>query len=201
MQHNPAAFRRRFVSTLACAGLLVSLALSQTYRLGDWLVLKDPPTQTDAALVLGGDPYYERTGHAVRLLQEGLVTRLIFCGGEPGPGDHAVSLMQHAKELGAPDEALLIEDRSHSTRESVAFALPILQENGIRSLTLVTSPFHQRRTFLAARKSLGDDVMLVNSPADPSIWKQESWWRDWWSTKVVAMEYVKLAYYFARGWV
>jgi uncharacterized SAM-binding protein YcdF (DUF218 family) len=109
--------------------------------------------------------------------------------------------MQHARELGAPDESFLIEDRSRSTRESVEFAIPILQENHIRSLTLVTSPFHQRRTFLAARKSLGKNVTLVNSPADPSIWKQEGWWRDGWSTKVVLMEYVKLAYYFVRGWV
>ena len=183
------------------AGLLASLAFSQTYRLGNWLVLRDPPTRTDAALVLGGDPYYERTGHAVRLLQQGLVTRLIFCGGEPGPGDHALSLMRHASELGAPDEAFLIEDRSRSTRESVELALPIVQENHIRSLTLVTSPFHQRRTFLAAQKSLGDAVRLVNSPADPSVWKQEGWWRDGWSAKIVLSEYVKLAYYFARGWV
>jgi hypothetical protein len=54
---------------------------------------------------------------------------------------------------------------------------------------------------LAARQSFGDKVTLINSPADPSVWKRESWWRDWWSTKVVVMEYVKLAYYFARGWV
>jgi len=187
---------------LVLTGLLGSLALfTQTYRLGDWLVLRDPPTRTDAALVLGGDPYFERTGHAVRLLKKGLVTRLIFCGGEPGPGDHALSLMQHARELGAPEESLLIEDRSHSTRESVEFALPLLQENRIRSLTLVTSPFHQRRTFLAARKSLGNEVRLVNSPADPSFWKPDGWWQDWWSAKVVFTEYVKLVYYFLRGWI
>jgi len=178
-----------------------AIALSQTFRLGDWLVLRDPPTRTDAALVLGGDPYYERTGHAVRLLKEGWVKRLIFCGGEPGPGDHAQSLMQHARELGAPDEAFLIEDRSHSTRESVEFARSILRENDIHSLTLVTSPFHQRRAFLAARKSFGAEVTIVNSPADPSVWKQDGWWRDWWSTKAVFFEYVKLAYYFCRGWV
>jgi len=187
---------------LVLTGLLGFLALlTQTYRLGDWLVVRDPPTRTDAALVLGGDPYFERTGHAVRLLKKGLVTRLIFCGGEPGPGDHALSLMQHARELGAPEESLLIEDRSHSTRESVEFALPLLQQHGIRSLTLVTSPFHQRRAFLAARKSLGNEVRLVNSPADPSFWKPDGWWQDWWSAKVVFTEYVKLVYYFVRGWI
>ena len=200
MKRDPVTSHRKL--PLVLTGLLGSLALfTQTYRLGDWLVLRDPPTRTDAALVLGGDPYFERTGHAVRLLKKGLVTRLIFCGGEPGPGDHALSLMQHARELGAPEESLLIEDRSHSTRESVEFALPLLQENRIRSLTLVTSPFHQRRTFLAARKSLGNEVRLVNSPADPSFWKPDGWWRDWWSAKVVFTEYVKLVYYFVRGWI
>ena len=200
MKCDPVTSHRKL--PLVLTGLLGSLALfTQTYRLGDWLVLRDPPTRTDAALVLGGDPYFERTGHAVRLLKKGLVTRLIFCGGEPGPGDHALSLMQHARELGAPEESLLIEDRSHSTRESVEFALPLLQENRIRSLTLVTSPFHQRRTFLAARKSLGNEIRLINSPADPSFWTPEGWWRDWWSAKVVFTEYVKLAYYFVRGWI
>ena len=200
MKRDPVTSHRKL--PLVLTGLLGSLALfTQTYRLGDWLVLRDPPTRTDAALVLGGDPYFERTGHAVRLLKKGLVTRLIFCGGEPGPGDHATSLMQHARELGAPEGSLLVEDRSHSTRESVEFALPLLQENRIRSLTLVTSPFHQRRTFLAARKSLGNEIRLVNSPADPSFWKHEGWWRDLWSAKVVLSEYIKLAYYFVRGWI
>ena len=200
MKCDPVTSHRKL--PLVLTGLLGFLALlTQTYRLGDWLVVRDPPTRTDAALVLGGDPYFERTGHAVRLLKEGLVTRLIFCGGEPGPGDHATSLMQHARELGAPEGSLLVEDRSHSTRESVEFALPLLQENRIRSLTLVTSPFHQRRTFLAARKSLGNEVRLVNSPADPSFWTPEGWWRDWWSAKVVFTEYVKLVYYFVRGWI
>ena len=200
MKCDPVTSHRKL--PLVLTGLLGFLALlTQTYRLGDWLVVRDPPTRTDAALVLGGDPYFERTGHAVRLLKKGLVTRLIFCGGEPGPGDHALSLMQHARELGAPEESLLIEDRSHSTRESVEFALPLLQENRIRSLTLVTSPFHQRRTFLAARKSLGNEVRLVNSPADPSFWKPDGWWQDWWSAKVVFTEYIKLAYYFVRGWI
>ena len=200
MKCDPVTSHRKL--PLVLTGLLGFLALlTQTYRLGDWLVLRDPPTRTDAALVLGGDPYFERTGHAVRLLKKGLVTRLIFCGGEPGSGDHALSLMQHARELGAPEESLLIEDRSHSTRESVEFALPLLQENRIRSLTLVTSPFHQRRTFLAARKSLGNEIRLINSPADPSFWKPDGWWRDWWSAKVVFTEYVKLVYYFLRGWI
>ena len=200
MKCDPVTSHRKL--PLVLTGLLGFLALlTQTYRLGDWLVLRDPPTRTDAALVLGGDPYFERTGHAVRLLKKGLVTRLIFCGGEPGPGDHALSLMQHARELGAPEESLLIEDRSHSTRESVEFALPLLQENRIRSLTLVTSPFHQRRTFLAARKSLGNEIRLINSPADPSFWKPDGWWRHWWSARIVLTEYVKLVYYFVRGWI
>ena len=170
-------------------------------RPAEFLILQDPPTRSDAAMVFGGDPGYERTEHAVRLYQQGLVGRLILCGGQPGGGDHATSLMEHAVEKGLPGDRALLEDRSTSTHESVKFVTSILDSNKIRSVTLVTSPYHQRRVFLAARKSLGDEVTLINSPADPSFWTPEGWWRDPWSVKVVLSEYVKLAYYFAQGWV
>ena len=192
--------RRRLLLPI---GLLLGITLvwTQIDKLADLLVLRDPPTRSDVGVVFGGDPNYERTSHAVRLLQEGLVTRLILCGGEPGPGDHAMSLKKKAMERGVPSKNLLVEDRSVSTRESVEFIRPILEEHGFRSVTLVTSPYHQRRVFLAARKSLGENVTLINSPAEPSFWKPSGWWRNSLSARIVFSEYGKLAYYFFRGWI
>ena len=112
-----------------------------------------------------------------------------------------MSLKKKAMERGVPGKNLIVEDRSVSTREKVEFVRPILAEHGFRSVTLVTSPYHQRRAFLAARKSLGENVTLINSPADPSFWKPEGWWRDWKSVKIVITEYGKLAYYLSRGWI
>ncbi len=184
-------------------GLLLGMGLLalQIDTPADLLVLRDPPTRTDAALVFGGDLGFERTQHAVRLYKKGLVSRLVLCGGEPGGGDHASSLAKHAIARGVPADKLVLEDRSRSTHESVVFVLPILKSHKIRSLTLVTHPYHQRRAFLAARKSFGDQVTVFNSPAEPSFWKPEGWWRDSRSVRIVFTEYGKLAYYLSRGWI
>jgi uncharacterized SAM-binding protein YcdF (DUF218 family) len=166
-----------------------------------FLVLQDPPTATDAAMVFGGDPNFERTRHASRLFHEGLARRLIFCGGEPGPGDHAFGLMQVAKKSGVPVEKMIPEAQSRSTRESIEFVKPILEKHGIRSLTLVTSPYHQRRVFLSAQRTLSDTVQLINSPAEPSFWSPRGWWQSGKSIRIVFKEYGKLGYYYLRGWI
>ena len=196
-RHYPSRSQSLVLTLLVlCVGIL-----SQSNRAAELLVLRDPPTRTDAALVFGGDPGYERTAHAVRLYKKGLVDRLVLCGGEPGGGDHASSLAKHAIATGVPADKLVLEDRSRSTHESVVFVLPILKSHKIRSLTLVTHPYHQRRAFLAARKSFGNQVTVFNSPAEPSFWKPEGWWRDSWSVRIVFSEYGKLAYYLSRGWI
>lgn len=166
-----------------------------------WLVPLDPPMSTDAAMVFGGDPNYERTLHASRLFRDGQTQRLILCGGEPGPGDDAMSLQKVAVENGVPEDKILIEDQSTSTREAVVFSQPILAKEGVHSLTLVTSPYHQRRAFLVAKRILGNDIELVNSPANPSFWSPQGWWKTLSGIRIVLEEYVKLAYYFLRGWI
>ena len=190
-------------SQLAVLALLVLCAgiVSQRDRAAELLVLRDPPTLTDAAMVFGGDPGFERTEHAVQLYKKGLVGRLVLCGGEPGSGDHASSLAQHAIARGVPADKIVLEDRSKSTHESVVFVLPMLKSHKIQSLTLVTHPYHQRRVFLAARKSFGNEVKVFNSPADPSFWKPEGWWQSSGGVRIVLSEYGKLAYYLSRGWI
>jgi uncharacterized SAM-binding protein YcdF (DUF218 family) len=166
-----------------------------------WLIPLDPPTTTDAALVFGGDPAYERTLHAARLFRDGQTQLLILCGGEPGPGDHATSLQKVAMKNGVPADKTVLEDQSTSTREAVVYSKPVLEAEGVRSLTLVTSPYHQRRAYWVAKRIFGNDVKLVNSPAEPSFWSPLGWWKTWSGIRIVLEEYGKLAYYFLRGWI
>ena len=119
-----------------------------------WLVVADPPRAADAAVVLAGDPDYERTKTGARLLLEGQVRLLIVTGGEPGPGDSAASLRDVAIRAGVPPERIRMEQVSRSTHGSMEAIRPILEQEGIRSLAVVTSPYHQRRAVWAARKTL-----------------------------------------------
>lgn len=185
------------------AGLVAGVSMLWLFadRPAELLVLREPAVESDAALVLGGDPRFERTEHAVRLYERGLVGRLILSGGEPGPGDSAESLAHYAIARGVTEEDLVLEERATSTRESAVFVAPILERERIHALTIVTSPYHQRRAFLTTSHVLGRRVRLVNSPADPSFFQAAGWWKDRRSARVVLGEYVKLAYYALRGWI
>jgi uncharacterized SAM-binding protein YcdF (DUF218 family) len=178
----------------ALAGVSVALALAAVFAEAParWLVLKDPPQHADAALVLAGDPDYERTKTGARLLLDGEVRLLILTGGEPGPGDSAESLR-------VPAERIRMEQVSRSTHGSMEAIQPILEREHVLTLTVVTSPYHQRRAVWAARKSLRG-IRIVSHPADPAGWRPDGWWRTGWSRRIVLGEYAKLAYYVLRGW-
>jgi len=151
-------------------------------------------------VVLAGDPDYERTSMAALLVKTGQSRLLVLTGGEQGPGDSARSLEERALALGVPTEKIRIEAASHNTRESLVNVAPILAREGARSVALVTSPYHQRRAYLAARKAW-PGVAIRNRPASPSVWSPRGWWRTPWSRQVVLQEYGKLLYYALRGWV
>ena len=187
-------------STLPSA-LAVGLALAAVFadEPARALVACDTPRATDAALVLAGDPDYERTKTGARLVLAGEARLLILTGGEPGPGDSATSLRDEALAMGVPEGSIRMEQVSTSTHESLVAIRDILARERVRSLAVVTSPYHQRRASWAAKRTL-HGVAVVNRPADPSSWRPEGWWKTAWSRKIVFGEYLKLAYYILRGW-
>ncbi len=183
--------------SLAAVGLALAAVFAD--EPARWLVVESPPGAADVAVVLAGDPNYERTRTAVRLWHEGQVSLLIVTGGEPGPGDSAASLRDTALVLGVPRGRILMEEVSHSTHEAMVAVRPLLERLEVRRAAVVTSPYHQRRAYWAARRALGG-VEVVNRPADPSFWSPEGWWRDPFSRRIVLTEYGKLVYYVLRGW-
>jgi uncharacterized SAM-binding protein YcdF (DUF218 family) len=190
--------RRRLASLAVLATAVVGLLLSDLPA--HWLVLEDPPERVDAALVLAGDPYYERTGAGAALVRGGWARLLVVTGGEEGPGDSALSLREKAIALGVPPDRIRMETVSHSTREALLAAGPVLRAEQVASVALVTSPYHQRRTYLVARQALRG-LRLVNRPVRGSFWDSRRWWAHRESRRVVVSEYGKLAYYALRGWL
>lgn len=187
---------------MAVASLLVvgaSLAaLLDPVSPANWLILEDFPDRVDAAVVLAGDPNYERTLTAARLVLDGEAQLLILTGGEPGPGDSAQSLMAVALGAGVPSERIRLETVSLSTRSAFVAIRPILVRERVQSIAVVTSPYHQRRAYLAARRALAG-VEIYNRPADSS-WSPDGWWRTRRSRRIVVGEYGRLLYYWLRGW-
>jgi uncharacterized SAM-binding protein YcdF (DUF218 family) len=166
---------------------------------GHWLVVSDPPRAADAALVLAGDLDFMRTKRAARLLVDGQVRLLIVTGGEPSPGDSAESLREEAIRAGVPPDRIRMEQVSHGVHESMEAIRGILTEEQVRTLAVVTSPYHQRRAVWTARQTL-PGVAILSPPADALEWRPEGWWRTRGNRRIVLGEYAKLAYYLLRGW-
>ncbi len=184
------------------AAILAILAFLLSDAPARWLVLDDPlPPTFDAALVMAGDPGYERTTTAARLVVEGRARLLILTGGEPGPGDSASSLQAWALRKGVPEDRIRVESVSQGTHSSMLAIRPILDEENVRTLVLVTSPYHHRRAFQTAVRAFGPRVTVFNHPARPAGWKPGGWWRTSYSRRIVLSENVKLAYYALRGWI
>jgi uncharacterized SAM-binding protein YcdF (DUF218 family) len=180
--------------------VLLALAAVFADAPAEWLVLRDSPAPADAAIVLAGDPDYERTKSAARLLLRGEAGLLVLTGGEPGPGDSAESLRQVALALGVPPDRIRMEQVSHSTHEAMVAVRAFVERDGIRSLVVVTSPYHQRRAAWAARRTLAN-IRVISRPAEPSSWRPDGWWKTRRGRRIVFGEYAKLVYYGSRGWI
>jgi uncharacterized SAM-binding protein YcdF (DUF218 family) len=196
----PPRRRRRLAWLGAVAATLAGLALLARDLPGRLLAVADPLSPSDAIVVMAGDPDYERTTTAAALMRSGSGKTLILTGGEPGPGDSAESLRARALSLGVPAERIQVETTSHSTREAVLAVAPMVEALRARTVTVVTSPYHQRRAVAAARRAW-PGIEVRSHPASPSSWTAEGWWRSARGRRIVATEYMKLLYYGCRGWV
>lgn len=135
----------------------------------------DEAAPVDAIVVLGAAQYdgrpspqlAARLDHVVTLWNQGLADRVVVTGGNQ-PGDRfteASASRDYLVERGVPDAAIVAEDASHNTFDSLA-AVADLLEPGSRRVLLVTDPFHTARAELIA-----DEVGLDarSSPTPTSV--------------------------------
>ncbi|KAJ7278441.1 DUF218 domain-containing protein [Mycena rebaudengoi] len=98
--------------------------------------------------------------HAAQLYLNGYGDLLIFSGGSstmtagrfPGFSSEAAAFAAVARDMGVPDSALLLEERSTNTGENVRFTHALLASRGgvsrmPRTFLLVQKPYMERRTW------------------------------------------------------
>lgn len=95
----------------------------------------------------------ERTLCGIELFRNGFAPRLLFAGGDAsifgyGPKE-SLEMKRLALQLGVPEEAILIEDRSRTTYENAVETKRIL---GNGSIIMVTSAIHVPRAWALFRK-------------------------------------------------
>ncbi|MEV0659855.1 YdcF family protein [Actinomadura luteofluorescens] len=114
---------------------------------------------TDVAIGLGSHDLGVATFSA-ELYREGMVPRIVFTGAnapttiERFPRGEAVHYRDHAIALGVPDDVILVESEATNTGQNIEFTRKLLAGRGIevRSATLISRPYQQRRAYSTARK-------------------------------------------------
>jgi uncharacterized SAM-binding protein YcdF (DUF218 family) len=163
------------------------------------LAFSDPPHEAEpadvrapAALVLSGDVDYLRVKRAAEMHLQGRVGVLLLTGAGVG-GDSAAGLAVQAQKRGVPREAIVLEERSTTTRENLVGAAAIVRARGWTSVALVTSASHMGRALRVARRAV-PEVRWIPVPvpdAGPSARIRKTRLQEW----------AKLAWYGIRGWI
>ena len=85
-------------------------------------------------------------------------------------------MRERAIALGVPADRIIAEEQSLHTRENAAFTASLVAEYAMKRIILVTSPFHQLRTYRAFREALPQStVEIINYHAETSEWHPTRW--------------------------
>jgi uncharacterized SAM-binding protein YcdF (DUF218 family) len=188
-----------FVASLVI-GLSIYLSPNDLANCGAAPSEKAPCQKADAIVAVSGGDTLARAREAIRLYQSGWGDKLIFSGAaqdKSGPSNAEV-MRREASQAGVPDDAIITEELSATTKENAENTKRVFSDNEISSVILVTSAYHQRRAGLEFRARAGD-IELRNHPVPQD--KQWSSW--WWATPngwyLAIGEFVKIIAFYVGG--
>lgn len=109
-------------------------------------------------------------------------------------------MRDQAVQMGVPDHVILTESESLHTRENAEYTLALLEEHQMRRIILVTSPFHQLRTYLTFAKVFQPhQVEIVNYYAATGEWHPLTWFLSSEHRKLVNSERERIKRYREKG--
>lgn len=209
-------------------GGLVYLYLFSTTTVSTWLAMgieeKYPYAefseipQADAILVLGGgtiqsgnwielsDPS-DRVFNAARLFKSGKAPAVaVTSGGGFSDRPHSEAMSTFLQELGVPKDNIIEENQAENTYQHTVYLKPIFEEHEIKSVILVTSAWHMRRS-IAVFESNMEGIEIIPFPVDSLKGKYNSM-LDYLPTAEglfkstrILKEYIGFVIYDFRGWI
>jgi len=145
-------------------------------------LLAHPPSQkSDVALILGNRAYLHdapnpcltgRVDEGILLFSQGLVTQLAMSGGRDHEDNRieAQVMEAYARSKGFKGN-ILLESRSSSTLENLKFSQVMLQAAGVKSVIIVSEPYHMWRIKqLVDAGQLGLDFNVSYAAAPSQCW-------------------------------
>jgi uncharacterized SAM-binding protein YcdF (DUF218 family) len=178
--------------------LLIGLGFLGLWAAGGFLVVADPLQKAEAAVVLSGDEG-ERIRYAITLYKKGFASTLILTetGARSAEGDPVDKLIKEAVSQDIPhDHIMVTRGNSTSTVDEANAVRRLALQDGIKSIVVVTDPYHTQRTRLIFRDQLRASGIKVWVRPVPGTWyKPSTWWRTRAGWQATVSEYVKILAY------
>src|SRR6266487_5113160 len=112
----------------------------------------------------------------------------------------ATYIRKQATQMGIPVENILVETNSLHTKENAEYTLQILKKHNMQSAILVTSPFHQLRTYLTFNKIFQPyNIKIINYYADADEWNPATWFLSEEHRRLVKSEKERIKRYREKG--
>lgn len=170
--------------TLAVLMLVVVAALfiDFTYKTFSY---RPSSVTADAIVVLAGGK--GRVDEGIRLFRERRGTYLFLIGVDPSvrKGD-----LYRPQPNDPPPENVILEKASRNTLENAIYGRDVILRQKVRSVLLITSRYHMKRSTILFRNALPKDVALYPHPVDTANLK-DSWWNHGNSFQLLFSEFYK----------
>ena len=192
----------------AAAAFVLALAVLAD-PIARFLIVRAGPPRADTVVVLSGSSVYEeRVRHGIGLLRQGRANTLVLTNdGLKGRWSRRrqanLTSVERAKDMVfdaaiAEERLVILPARVNSTYDEAVVVRAFAEKSGIRSVLVVTSPYHSRRALWVFRRVMGPAGVEVGidsplpgeqSPRPGGWWLSRTGWHN------VGLEYVKLVYY------
>lgn len=150
--------------------------------------LEDTGDKGDCIMVLGSikAPKY-RVPKAVSIYQDKRASKILLCGGtiletESGYLSEAEMMRKKSLEMGIPDEDILLEELSKSTKENILCSLLNLDRtfklSNMNKILMVTTNYHMRRCLLMAQTYMPSWIKFCPCSADDTTTLRNNWYKN-----------------------
>ncbi|MFH1848479.1 MAG: YdcF family protein, partial [Candidatus Omnitrophota bacterium] len=197
---------------LALVALLIAALVTHRMWLasfGEFLTLKDNFKKADAIIVLSGFGRFERADLAALIYHKGFAPKILRILEKDSTkidtvistfdldADQREFFTRYLWKKGVPKEAIIIgPEVATSTYDELMAARELINAHGFKSIILVTSNYHARRTLMTANyvfRGMGLD--LYHATAFSSDRHPKIWWRYEDDIKDIIVEACAMVYY------
>jgi uncharacterized SAM-binding protein YcdF (DUF218 family) len=194
--------------------LIFAAVMSPLFAWGsaELLIAKSDLASADAIVVMSGSAtYVERADWAAKLFREGRAPIIILTndgliGGwdrvqERNPYFYELAARELQKRGVSESKIQIVPEVALGTYEESLGLRDYATAHNLKSLFVVTSAYHSRRTLWSMRRACEGSGIQLGIDSPPPGWQTpfpSRWWLHRWGWKVVGGEYVKMVYYRLR---